>query len=1828
MNKTIPRSFLHALLALVLYLSLQSAWPVQASSNHQDAPWPVVDVSSNIITDTTWTAGNVYYVRNNIEVSSGATLTIEGGAIVKFWTPIDPSTQALTNLKVKGDLRFTFPETPPTDDHRVLFTSDRDDAAGGDSNNDGQQTLPAPGDWEYLQLAWESTDPAIQYLNVRYSKDGLNIHNTTATTYQPAISDNIFVENTCGLTLSLTANGSVTGTVSNNTFSQNKYGFCTRRTNGLGQINPILSNNNFNNNSILPIYLYGTSFPIYDNNTFVGYIDPLDRLGIGLGGVFTGTGTLTIVDGMPFVIVSPMEVSGAGAYLTVPAGTVFKSFTRYELAKTTDPLPGLKVVDTNNSGIIFQSTQASPIIFTSYRDDSIGGDTNGDNLDTEPLAGDWSGVYYRDQRQISEPNYTFEWLDFRYAVNGLLYETITTQEGARLPVVVHDLFYGNQNGLRFRAVSNNVNSRIQPTIQNCTFEKQGIIPSVKTDTEPGVPIFLENTVQPSYLDNTFIDNLHPAIGLAGRWRSSAELTSVSGQGLSSLPYLVHGDLWFGNKDISGGVDTSATFTFPAGTILKFFVNNFDRNLRANLSAASYLQLLSTADAPIVFTSYFDGTIGGVTDGGVGIAPALKDWGEVLVRHPNSQMLHTIFRYGDKALHVENKNTALASPFGAAIGNSIFEYNNTGLYLDIEATNDITSTISDTIFRYNAVGLGTFAKDTLNSTSKVSGLSRPTLSNNQFIGNTLFPIYLNGSATLEYFETSNQFLTNDHTAIALGGYFGAVSSDPYFSIKLPRIVAGPNAPLNQQLVPYVVNLDTNFDWNTPTSMDGGLVVKFELAKKLTFYGRLTMATSQSAGNTFTSYRDDSVGGDTNGTPSPNPAPARGDWGGIYLANPGSGSFSYSVVQYSKEGLVLYQSDKNPTPGNILFGVTYNTFQQNLNGLTLSIASNYDIKSNVANNVFVSNDYGLHTFTATAVPHKGTSDPILAQNNFSQHSQFPLYLQGSSNPTYTDNLFWDNTHPAIAVGGIWCRNATWTKVHDNTFNQDMPYVVKDTIYQEDSLSATPTISLPESLIVKFMDGPYIYADGYLEFLSSAGKEIIFTSYLDDAHGGDINANGPTQTISRSAWKMVWLNDYPGKNNHVHDLKAYYSMAALGVYYDGPENTQIATLIENTEIANSHSAIVLVIGWRQVNQTIYPGKGNINATLRNNYIHDSNYGILTVAHEKSWGILNPILENNTFTNIAYYPIFLGGTSYPSFTGSNQISGASSLSNGQTAADGQLSLDDGAGPVEEMVIGGLDLPGTKEVLDRIQPGDPSMADPAAPQASLAATPNLSPAIGLAGAWNNAGELVKIEGVPYAVTGNFPMTIVADGFSYKPADSVTIGAANAANAAVAVPAGSVFKFGKNLMMIVKGTLNLLSTDTQPVIFTSIKDDSAAGDTNRDGISTQPAKEDWGEVRLASSNIFNNAVVRYATKGLHIYFEGGVNLNNLTTVDHSTFMENTTGISLTALDNGDVSAGITNSTFNLNTIHVQGNASGAGKTGHLCVEAHNNDLFGAKASQNGIENNNLNGYSPALPDCAAPAFDATHNYWGAASGPYHPTLNSAGLGSRVSDRVAFDPWLGSAVFPPATYTISGRITKDSAVGDGLPGVNVLLQGDLLSDVTTLTDANGYYSFSGLQNGNYLVSPGLQGYSFTPSSLSVVLAGSDALNSNFIGVISPADVAFSIDSVVVFRPASATPKTYCTFTVSIDKALGTGKSASVEYATYAGTATAGVDYVSKQGKLNFLAGQSLTQKINVEILPTNPNGPPLFFYMILRNPVNGTLFVSSGTCTIAQPELLFIPLVRK
>jgi hypothetical protein len=83
-----------------------------------------------------------------------------------------------------------------------------------------------------------------------------------------------------------------------------------------------------------------------------------------------------------------------------------------------------------------------------------------------------------------------------------------------------------------------------------------------------------------------------------------------------------------------------------------------------------------------------------------------------------------------------------------------------------------------------------------------------------------------------------------------------------------------------------------------------------------------------------------------------------------------------------------------------------------------------------------------------------------------------------------------------------------------------------------------------------------------------------------------------------------------------------------------------------------------------------------------------------------------------------------------------------------------------------------------------------------------------------------------------------------------------------------------------------------------------------------------------------------------------------------------------------------------------------------------------------------------------------------------------------------------------TYSISGAISPSTAGS----GATVTLSGP--SSASTVADANGDYSFNGLTNGSYTITPGKTAYTFTPASQPVTINGANQTGINFTAQAVP------------------------------------------------------------------------------------------------------------------------------
>jgi len=110
---------------------------------------------------------------------------------------------------------------------------------------------------------------------------------------------------------------------------------------------------------------------------------------------------------------------------------------------------------------------------------------------------------------------------------------------------------------------------------------------------------------------------------------------------------------------------------------------------------------------------------------------------------------------------------------------------------------------------------------------------------------------------------------------------------------------------------------------------------------------------------------------------------------------------------------------------------------------------------------------------------------------------------------------------------------------------------------------------------------------------------------------------------------------------------------------------------------------------------------------------------------------------------------------------------------------------------------------------------------------------------------------------------------------------------------------------------------------------------------------------------------------------------------------------------------------------------------------------------------------------------------GRAGFTFNPTSQNATISGANVAGVNF-----TAAALAGSFSISGTITPIT----GGSGATVVLTGPAAA--TTTTDTSGNYSFSGLANGTYTLTPSNTGYSFSPANQSVTVNGANQTGVNF------------------------------------------------------------------------------------------------------------------------------------
>jgi len=591
----------------------------------------VEHVSGNITGDTTWSASTTYIVDADLIVDYGATLTIPAGTIVKFEVFEDRDEKVI--LVVDGVL-----DVQGTSGNPVIFTSNRDDANGGDTNEDGASSNASGGDWGFIQLnnsANDLHDCLIQYGGYKYDwyNGGYNYVNYPVWIYEcsATVRDNQILY---PYEIGICCQGPTgeTPTISGNTIKGFQTGiYCFNAS-------PDITGNSLTESLAgQKNYAFiqdGSSFPTYSGNT----IDTTCYEAIAVTGeMISGGGTWVNVEdrSWAYLIIGDLII-GEGYTLNIPAGTIVK-FKYYEDRDD-------KVLLIAEGILNVQGTEYYPVMFTSGRDDNLAGDTNGDANATDPVGGDWGYIKLSNSDNVFQNcivkyggmDYDWYFGGYRYMNTPIWIDACAAEVSNNQIISPYDIGIYCSGPIGTDTV---INGNTIKDFQQGFFceDASPLITNNKLQQSQNTglryPYVQRGSSFPSYKGNTIDSNCIEGIFVYDEMDSGGTWPNVEARG---WPYVIIDDLI---------IAEGATLTIPAGTIVKLdYIEN--REKKVIIEVDGVINAVGTANSPIFFTSNLNDNIGGDSNGdGEDTAPAAGDWGYLRVKNSETQFTNCKFSYG-------------------------------------------------------------------------------------------------------------------------------------------------------------------------------------------------------------------------------------------------------------------------------------------------------------------------------------------------------------------------------------------------------------------------------------------------------------------------------------------------------------------------------------------------------------------------------------------------------------------------------------------------------------------------------------------------------------------------------------------------------------------------------------------------------------------------------------------------------------------------------------------------------------------------------------------------------------------------------------------------------------------------------------------------------------------------------------------------------------------------------------------------------------------------------------------------------------------------------
>nr|HPQ41063.1 right-handed parallel beta-helix repeat-containing protein [bacterium] len=469
-----------------------------------------------------------------------------------------------------------------------------------------------------------------------------------------------------------------------------------------------------------------------------------------------------------------------------------------------------------------------------------------------------------------------------------------------------------------------------------------------------------------------------------------------------------------------------------------------------------------------------------------------------------------------------------------------------------------------------------------------------------------------------------------------------------------------------------------------------------------------------------------------------------------------------------------------------------------------------------------------------------------------------------------------HATTHVSGLISANTTWDLAGS-------PYWVDSDI----TVDTGVTLTIDPGVVVKMEYDHTLYSGGYqyttrfivngiLDAQGEPGNLIYFTSIRDDTVAGDTNGDGGATTPADGDWAYIQLNDSASVIDHCEirygglrddDPGSYETWHNYSVwcYQAAPAITN--SMIRDSNISYGASPFITVL-YDTVSE---------NVIFNDNTIYNGGNGVYYVESAGIWPPLEPEFTGNLISGCPEIALYCDPISYNGLIQSNDIQdsgtaiyvnaaypgtgyGAPPVINNdiESAIEGILIHNGGDSLVWDNAITGAGLGLSMVdsqclVYDNTITGGSSyplrQVETTFPVYSgNTITGNARQGVQIFGTIAGSGTWDMATGLPYVVTTDL---VIAPGHT------------------LTVLPGTVVKMDYNHMLysggyqfttriVAEGILDARGTEADPIWFTSIRDDSIAGDTNGDGGATTPADGDWGYIRLDdSAGVLDHCIVQY-----------------------------------------------------------------------------------------------------------------------------------------------------------------------------------------------------------------------------------------------------------------------------------------------------------------------------------------------------------------------------------